>query len=199
MTDNIDPKNWIEELRIAAGESEDHTRATSPAQTVGTLSETIEHLCQEPRQVRLEIVRDLLQQSDDIAMDILEKLAVADPDSNVRWAIAEGLAEVDHTRTVVLLESIALKDLDELVQSCAVGALGQRAMAAYRRQAGPNSATPRAIAKIRGGVRTRGASPIREKNGEALEILEALYRLRDADLPDYVKEKIDVTLRQLGE
>jgi HEAT repeat protein len=161
----------------------------------------LEQFLTQPTAVRIEVIGQVLEDVDDLAMRVLRVLAVdcRDPDPNVRWSITEGLGSLQRLDAIELLELIAQGDPDETVRSGAIGALARRAMAAYREKAGPEVATPRTLVRTRGPVRTRGASPVRAASPEAATILEKLHRLRDEESSDYIRNVLDTTLVQLGE
>jgi hypothetical protein len=168
--------------------------------SAGSLQEVVSRLLDQATTVRLEVVGELIKQADDVALTVLRALAEQpDPDPNVRWAIADGLAGVQHAEAIRLMEWLARHDPDETVQTCAIGSLGKRALAAYRTQVGSEKATPHELVRVRGAVRTRGASPIRKISREAEVILDLLDQLRTSETSDYVRDMADLTLRQLGE
>jgi HEAT repeat protein len=166
------------------------------------VTSVLDRLFGEPVRVRREIVRVLFESVDDVGMRVLHAMAVSpgDPNMNVRWEIAQGLAEAEHPGAVALLEEIARTDPDDTVRSQAIGSLGERALAAYRAKEGPEAATPRAISvRTRGAVRTRGTSPLRQVSPAAGEILELINRIRDEEGSESVRYEADLTLRQLGD
>jgi hypothetical protein len=210
--DMLSPQEWVELLHDAAqmdAQAEPikvhgriKTRGGAPVHRIPSgLSDVIERLFTQPTPVRLEVAQELMRTADDVALTVLRALAVEnrDPDANVRWAIADGLSNVEHPEAVRLLEMLARDDPDETVRTCAIGTLGERALAVYRVRVGEEQATPRALVRTRGAVRTRGVSPIRKVSLEAQTILDLLYNLREEESSEYVKEMTDVTLRQLGE
>lgn len=179
------------------------TRGT-PGAAKSAFAEVTEELFRQPSRVRLEVVDALLGQDDDLALRVLRALAVEwyDPDANIRWAIADGLARMNNAAAVDLLEAIAREDPDDSVRSCAIGSLGQRALASYATAAGPDRrATAEAMLRNRDSIRTRGGrgtSPVRLTK-PAQEILDALYKLKEGEESEFVRNKVDLTLLQLGE
>jgi hypothetical protein len=199
-------REWISRIRAAGmhakGPSVVRTRGgAAPGRPGKGLEEIIAEVIRQPTDIRTEIVEALLHDSDDFAIGVLRMLAIdsADPDPNVRWSIAEGLTTFRHPGSIDLLQAIARADPDQTVRICAIEALGERAMAAYKDIKGSEQATPRAVARTRGAVRTRGGSPIRNASPDAAKILELLHRIRDEETSDEIRTVTDLTLRQLGE
>lgn len=213
-------ERWAECLRGAAeheqGKAESpgsEPTSTTPVRTRGavttrgagpsgpapsdSLRSVLDRLFAAAPSVRLEVVRELLRRPDNLSLAVLREASRADPLPNVRWAIADGLRAAPAAGAVPLLEVLAREDSDEMVRSCAIGSLGEIALAAYRDKVDPE-ATPQTLVRARGAVRTRGASAVRTAGPEALAILDFLERLRDQE-SGYVREIADVTLRQLGE
>jgi len=196
---------WADAIRGAMEPSPGPTRGA--VRTRGgeplpaALEDVVRQLQQQPVSVRLEVVGELIRRGDDLALRALALLAtdLSDPDPRVRWAIADGLWRLGASGAVPLLKTIARNDPDEMVRSSAIEALGARAMAAYETKVGAEEATPAALIRTRGAVRTRGASPVRQVTKEAQDILETLYKLRDEAPSAEVRRTADMTLRQLGE
>jgi HEAT repeat protein len=207
--------SWIESLKEAAGSEGRGAAGVAPAVRRGVrtrgaiaakpsgnpLEEVFARLFSQDLVVRQEVVRQLLQNPDELALRVLSRLAVApgDPSADVRWSVAEGLGQVAGHEAIAILEQIARTDPEETVRTCAIGALGRRARTAYAAQAGPEAATPAAIVRTRGPVRTRGASPVRRASPEAQRILDLLNEIREDEVSDYVKQMADRTLKQLGD
>jgi len=208
-------QDWLNSLREAAGAPAEpvvrvrgairargvRTRGGGQPPPAAGLAEVLEHLFAQPVPVRLEVVRELLRAPDRLAFALLRALALdsPDPDANVRWTIADGLGSIADPEAVHLLTELAQHDSDDTVRTCAIGALGERALQAYAVQVGPERGTPRELVRVRGAIRTRGPGPVRAVGPEAQMILDLLNRIRIEDASEYVKDKADLTLRQLGE
>lgn len=174
---------------------------TRAPQAANPLDRLFAELLSQPRDVRLMVVHELLRNPDNLGLRVLEELAVApgDPSAEIRWTIAEGLRGVPDPKAVDILERIAKNDPDEPVRACAVGGMVQRARDAFAPGARPDRALPVPTVRTRSAVRTRDSSPLRTANPEARRILDALDRVRASESSAYVKQKIDLTLGELGD
>jgi hypothetical protein len=170
-------------------------------EAVSPFVEAIQQFYEQPFAVRRDVVQTLLERAeDDRSFSILGVIAVEqpDPDGNLRWAIADGLRRVRRREAAQLLEDMATTDPHELTRARAVASLAELARAAYSSQAGPSQVDPSGLVRTRGPVRTRGKSPLRTSS-DAKDILDRLHRLYENERSDYVREKVDITLRRLGE
>jgi HEAT repeat protein len=130
MRRDLSLEDWADLLREAAGRAKNapsvQTRVRGAVKTRGSVSssrisdslaEVIERFMSQPATVRLEVVQALVQKADELAMAVLRALAVEyrDPDTNVRWTIAEGLGRIANSEAVRLLEMIARSDPDAIL------------------------------------------------------------------------------------
>jgi len=181
---------WVARLR-AVVDGTDPRSGGSFASAEGR--EIVGHLVDEPRRLRVEVVRALLKQGDDDALAILRTVAVdcPDPDPNVRWIVADGLSGVPQGEANSLLERLARADPDETVRTCAIGSLRRRLFVAYRAKVGPEKADLNEALRI---VSEEAAAFWADEESKMVEAVEANL---DAQKALEELEESGIPLRQL--
>lgn len=216
-------KKWLELLRSKA--SEDRLRAatelrsivvrmrgavrtrgslTSPASSevpkeIDYLGPAIDALKDQKREVRQEVASALGELGDELAVDVLERLAKQEPEWEVRTVVADSLAKIGGTKAVDILKYMATIDPHPNVRARAVDGLGNLAIATWPTDRFPLTTPTRGAVRTRGRIRIRGASPSKRISPEADAILRLLDEIRFKDSSQKVREIADSTLASLDE
>ena len=190
-------RQWVERLRHTV---ETSAKTGTAVRTRGSrvaprdpIAEVFEQLRQASSEVRQEVIEALGAQGDELAVEVLGRLAQWEPQWRLRVVIVGALAQVQ--QGIDLLMDIAQNDLSEEVRTQAIRQLGTRALAAW----------PTLVVRTRGGLRVRGAVRVRGATAsksvglspQADAILSVLDRLRFRDPSTLVRGIADETLGRL--
>jgi HEAT repeat protein len=159
------------------------------------LKPIMEKLIEQHLDVRREVIIILEEQGDELAIEVMGRLAKRDPEWRIRQLIAEHLARIGGPDAVEILKDMARTDPSEDVRAEAIQGLGNMALAEWPALA----VRTRSVPRVRGGIRIRGAAPSKSISTEADAILELLDQIRFKDLSSYVRDIADDTLASLDE
>jgi HEAT repeat protein len=148
--------------------------------------------------VRRQVALTLREWRDEIALQVLERLAKTDSEWRVREAVAEALSTIGGPQAVELLTFIVKTDPHPRPAERALTGLGDLALAAWPDELKPREAASTTV-RTRGAVRVRGASPSRRISPEADALLALLDQVRFRHPDPSVRAAADDTLARLDE
>lgn len=186
-------KEWVERLRQAAKVSRPPSAVRTRGAATTCLEDVMEQLIAQPADVRREVISALGEQADELAVNVLERLAKREPEWRVRLLIVRALAEAGGPHAIEVLKGLARSDPSEDVRTEAVQALGDLALAAWPQLGVRTRGAPR----VRGAVRVRGMAPSKSVGPEADAILSLLDQIRSLDPSVRVREAAEDTLGKL--
>lgn len=167
--------------------------ATKPIEEID-LTPAFEALADAHWEIRQQVALAVGEWGDELAIEVLKRLAYTDPEWRVRVAVAEALANIGGPKAIEILKHMAQADPHQDVRARAIEGLGDLALATW-----PELAEKQREISHPRGVRVRGASPSKRLSPEAEAILELIDELRFRDHSSYVREVADKTLGRLDE
>jgi HEAT repeat protein len=150
-------------------------------------------------EVRREVALTLGEWGDEVALEVLDRLAQNDSEWRVREAVAEALGSIGGPQAVEALTQMVKTDPHPRPAERALRALGDLAVATWPVQLEPQPKESPAALRTRGAVRVRGASPSRHISPEADAILGLLDEIRFRHPDPSVRETAENVLAKLDD